>query len=292
MSSTGAFVLPAGVSLSVDDGRVSIEHSGDVVIEAAPEGGLGTIRAAGAVTIRATELIELRGIEAGGAVSLSGPITATSVVGRGIELAARGPFKIDVLKARGTVAIGKVKIEASVVAAEAVTIDDGARGRATAIHSNADVGAHKLKGGFSLNEFVDLMPGGAELLAAHGIDVPEETEDEDLDESVLDTAPEEPEPEPQAEATVVPPPPSAPGEVVDGVGEAVAKILAAYAGSDLPPPIQRLVALVEAGDYAELKGSINGIWSALLKYHQQTGLYISNAVTHMFQTIQLLMRKV
>ena len=75
------------------------------------------------------------------------------------------------------------------------------------------------------------------------------------------------------------------------VADALDKIRSSY-DDDVPPPIARLGALVDGGDYAGLKVEINTIWSDLLKHHQQTGLYISNTVTHMFQTIQLLMRKV
>ena len=73
---------------------------------------------------------------------------------------------------------------------------------------------------------------------------------------------------------------------------ALDKIEKAYGASDVPPPVVFLKSLVDEGRYDYVKVQINSIWSDLLKYHQKKGLYISNAVTHQFQQIQMAMRKI
>jgi len=73
---------------------------------------------------------------------------------------------------------------------------------------------------------------------------------------------------------------------------ALGKIEEAYNKEDVPPPVVFLKSLVEEGRLDYVKVQINSIWSDLLKYHQKKGLYISNAVTHQFQQIQMAKRKI
>ena len=72
---------------------------------------------------------------------------------------------------------------------------------------------------------------------------------------------------------------------------ALAKIDEAYADKEIPPPVVFLTSLVDEKRFDYIKTQINSIWSDLLKYHQKKGLYISNAVTHQFQQIQMAMRR-
>ena len=304
MANSGAFVLPAGVKLSLAGDTLSIENAGDIVIEGAPAQKLGSLTSTGGdVVLALPGAVRLQSIQAGaGKVTVSGKVQVDVITARDVDFPS-GTLKVGVIKASGAVTLSGSKVEANVVVADTVTVDPGLKGRATAVQSNNELGPHKLKGGFSLSEFVDLMPNGAELLEEHDIAVPEDDDDDDDDDDDEedeeedardgpdeDTAADEVAPTP-VEALAVVAEPSLDPEVADQVGEALEKIRAAYE-DDFPPPIERLGALIDDGDFEALKGEINTIWSDLLKHHQQTGLYISNTVTHMFQTIQLLMRKV
>ena len=298
MASNGAFVLPAGVKLSLDGDALSIENPGDIVIEGLPAQKLKTLRSGGDVVLTPPKPVSLDSIHAtSGTVTIKGKVTVGFIEANDVDFAG-GTLKAKVIKAAGQAVFSGTRLEADVVVAAAVDISPDLKGRATAIQSDNELGAHKLKGGFDLAEFVSLMPGGAELLEAHGIEVPEvdddddedEDEDEDEDDEEDEDEDDEPRAGPESEAAAVEADPID-GEVLGQVEEALAKIESAYEG-ELPPPIALLGQLVSDGDFVGLKMQINTIWSDLLKHHQQTGLYISNTVTHMFQTIQLLMRKV
>ena len=76
------------------------------------------------------------------------------------------------------------------------------------------------------------------------------------------------------------------------VSGALDKIEESYTSGDTPPPVVFLRSLIDEQRMVYLKSQINSIWSDLLKYHQKKGLYISNAVTHQFQQIQMAMRKI
>jgi len=75
------------------------------------------------------------------------------------------------------------------------------------------------------------------------------------------------------------------------LSRALDKIDEAYADSEIPPPVVFLKSLVAEQRFDYIKTQINSMWSDLLKYHQKKGLYISNAVTHQFQQIQMAMRR-
>jgi hypothetical protein len=76
------------------------------------------------------------------------------------------------------------------------------------------------------------------------------------------------------------------------VSGALDKIQESYTSGDAPPPVVFLRSLIDERRMTYVKAQINSIWSDLLKYHQKKGLYISNAVTHQFQQIQMAMRKI
>lgn len=54
----------------------------------------------------------------------------------------------------------------------------------------------------------------------------------------------------------------------------------------VPPPVQRLVQLVDAGEYASAKGQLTAIWNQLIQYHKETKLPFAVKTTQMFQSIQ------
>lgn len=54
----------------------------------------------------------------------------------------------------------------------------------------------------------------------------------------------------------------------------------------VPPPVQRLVQLVDAGEYASVKGQLTAIWNQLIQYHKESKLPFAVKTTQMFQSIQ------
>lgn len=73
--------------------------------------------------------------------------------------------------------------------------------------------------------------------------------------------------------------------------EAVAKIVEAYSGSELPPAVERLRSMAEGREYDRIRGEITNIWSELLKFHQKKGLRIQHQVTTMFNAVNALVKK-
>ena len=307
MSDHGAFVLPAGVRLSLDGDALSIENVGDIVIEGAPAQTLHRLTSeSGNITLAPPHAIALSSISApGGSVSISGKVTVESIEAARVDFSS-GTLKATVVKASESIAVHGARIEATVLVAPEIEIGPNVKGSAMAVQSENELGPHKLKGGFSLAEFATMMPNGGELLEEHGVEVPEDDDDDDDDDdedepggpgegpptSDVDTAPagalaaaDEVDDDDEPDDGV-------PDEVRDGIAEALEKIRTAYDEGEIPPPIVLLGQLVADDDFATLKVQINSMWSDLLKYHQKTGKYISNTVTHMFQTVQLLLRKV
>lgn len=301
MSSQGAFVLPAGVRLSLDGDALSIANPGDIVIEGAPAQRLDRLSSdAGSITLATSEPLKVGSISApSGTVTIGGRVTVDSIEATRVDFGA-GTLKAKLIKASEAISVHGKRLEASVLVAPSVDVGADVKGSAMAIQCDNELGAHKLKGGFSLAEFATMMPGGAELLESFGVEVPDEDEDEDEDDDDdqaaakgpappgedEDDAPAEDEDEDDDDGE----PGAVPDEVSAGIAEALEKIQAAYDG-DVPPPVALFGQLVAAGDYASLKVQINSLWSDLLKHHQKSGLYISNTVTRMFQTVQLLLRK-
>lgn len=213
MADSTAFVLPAGVQFQLDGNDLSVTNAGDVVIQGNPTQTLKTLRSeSGSIHLRPEAALSVERLEApGGSVVINGKVTAKTIAAKNVQFEG-GSLKCDVVKASGSIDLGAGKIEVSVLVADSVVIDSKAKGRATAISSRAEPGPHKLKGGFSLAEFVDLMPGGADLLESHGIEVPDEDDEDDEDDeeggeddSDPDAAPEpattpaNPEPSPEAQ---------------------------------------------------------------------------------------------
>ncbi len=226
MSKSGAFVLPPGLRVNLEEEALYIHNTGDILIESPPEQPLHTLSSAdGDVTLAPGGPVSLQAITApNGTVTLAGNVTVDSVVAkhirfengllkanalRALESVAlagtrvdvesvvakqirfeNGRLKASVIRATESVALAGTRVDAHVVVAPEVEITGSVKGRATAISSRNELGPHKLKGGFSLSEFVDLLPIGREILERHGIEVP--TEDDEDDEEVEEApAPQE-----------------------------------------------------------------------------------------------------
>ncbi len=176
----GSFVLPAGVHLSVESRGLCIENRGNIVIEGAPAQPLHSLVSSdGDVILRPPDETELSHVVAlNGRVVLEGKVSMSYVHADTVEFTS-GSLRVDVVKANSTVILKGQKLEANVIVAPRVEVSEKTKGRATAIACTNDIGPHKLRGGFTLAEFVSLMPAGAETLAAHGIEVSEDEEDDD-----------------------------------------------------------------------------------------------------------------
>ncbi len=295
----GAFVLPAGVNLTLDGGDLSIENPGDIVIEGTPAQPLkNLVSTGGNVVLTPSEAVTVGEIKAEGTVRVAGKVTAGSITGARIEFES-GTLKVEVLNASESIQLSGKKLEAQVVIGGEVEISSSLKGRATAIQSDNELGPHKLKGGFSLAEFVDIMPGGADLLAKHGIDVPEgddEDDDEDpaapggdaADDSGAEVAEEELVAVADDEGQV-----GIPAEVQTEIEDSYLKIVEAYGDSDPPPPVQLVGKMVEDAELSDLKLQINGIWADLIKFHAvNKDQRMPNKLGPLFEGMQLALRRI
>jgi hypothetical protein len=300
-----AFVLPSGVELTLDGGDLSVRHSGDIIIEGTPTQGLGDlVSTAGDIVLMPDKAVQLSSITAAGTVRLSGKVSATSITGKRIEFEA-GTLKVEVLNASESIQLSGKKLEAQVVVAPQVDISSSLKGRATAIECGNELGAHKLKGGFSLAEYVELMPGGADLLKKHGIEVPEsdDDDDDDDDDDEDDEAPGGDEDARDAgaddsgeelvavaddEGSV-----AIPEEIQSEIEESYLRIMDAYGDADPPPPVQLVGKMVEAEDLGDLKLQINAIWADLIKFHAiNKGRRMPNKLGPLFEGMQLALRRI
>jgi len=240
----GALVLPAGVALHIEEGALSIEHEGDIVIEGVPAQPLHTLTSAkGDVKLCCPEALSLKKVSAPeGTVSVTGQVHMQSIEAKDVSF-SDGTLKISVVNAAKTINLSGSKIEADVILAPKVDIASGLKGRASAIECDNEIGPHKLRGGFNLGEFVSLMPTGAAILRAHGIAVPateDEFAEEDDEPEPAAAAPaspyEETEPEP-AEVSSEPELPTVEAKaILLDTAEADTSIDAASAADEFPPP--------------------------------------------------------
>jgi hypothetical protein len=205
MATKGALILPAGVALHIEEGALSIKHQGDIIIEGVPAQPLHTLTSEkGDVKLSCPDALNLTKVSApAGTVSVTGKVSMQSIEAKAVDFSG-GSLKISVINAGKSINLNGSKIEADVILAPKVDIAAGLKGRASAIECGNEIGPHKLRGGFNLGEFVSLMPTGAAILRAHGIEVPsseEESADEDDEPEPAGVATEA-QPEPDHDETV------------------------------------------------------------------------------------------
>lgn len=63
------------------------------------------------------------------------------------------------------------------------------------------------------------------------------------------------------------------------------RMLAAY-DDEVPPPLQKMVDLIKAGDYETVKSDHNLLWTELVQYHRDTGIPLTPRVSNNFRTIR------
>ncbi len=98
-----------------------------------------------------------------------------------------------------------------------------------------------------------------------------------------------PEIEVEASVDVVPSRPVHPSHAQ--VEKAVARVLEAYAGAELPPAVERLNTLVSQHAYDTIRTEIATIWQELLRFHHKKGLRMPTAVTTTFNTVNSIVKK-
>ena len=322
----GTAVFPAGMVLRLEDNGAVVGNQGDVVIEGDISKSLGTIKRVfseqGSVEISAPSFKADQIEAASGEVLLRGTVKARKITGGAVR-STGGKLTSQVIIAEREVELTGKSIKVELVVAPKVGFGSDTKGRATAVECDNEIGASKVRGRLSLVDYVEIVAGAKQTLEENGIPIPESDDDEEDDEDESfggGTDPPGAEPEDPAapddlsgefEPEDLPAPDAAdpPSEEAEASGgdigltgkdleefvgmltKALDKIEDAYTESEVPPPVVFLESLVSEGRYEYIRAQINSIWSDLLKYHQKKGLYISNAVTHQFQQIQMAMRR-
>ncbi len=336
----GTAVFPAGLILRLEDDGVVLGNKGDVVIEGDLSGSLGKIKhvfsEGGSLTVSAPEFAADRIEALEGDVSIKGNVKANRIKGK--KVSSEGKVVSQVILADTEIDLQGKSVKADVVMAPQVSFGAETKGRVTAVECDNDLGPSKVKGRFSLADYVDMVANAAEILTANDIPVPESDDDDEEDEedepeenatappeggadedaaveeaaaelgeellqsqddlaedvedlAEEDEAPAEAEPPAEDEAPESSLSEAEAKELSEQLEKALEKINEAYQKGEVPPPIVFLQSLVAEKRFDYIKMQINSIWSDLLKYHQKKGLYISNSVTHQFQQIQMLMRR-
>lgn len=229
MSEKRTFVLPSGLTLSVEDGSLSLEFDGDVVLEDTLGHALGSVKAGGdldvgvavsGATLSAGGKLVLRGAAAGGSLSagsdlhIQGPANdATLTAGGELVIdgdvdevtmqAARveirgGSVKAKAISASETISIGDAKLTVDVLQAPRISLGAGATGRVTVIDARVEPGPSKIKGGFSLQDYEEMFGDAATFLEERGLTPLGEGDVPSAPASVVVTP--DPEPEPEIEA--------------------------------------------------------------------------------------------
>jgi len=320
------FVLPAG--LEIDFGEtLSIGYDGDITLEQSFDRPLGDVFAGGDLVVK---LATVSGaLKAGGRLTIEGKIDAQSLHGHEVIL-GKQDVKCRAISADDRIVIGAAKLAVDIIIAPEIVIDPKASGRVTVIESRNEVGQTKIKGGFSLKEYGEVVGDPAQFLAERGVrpldgeppgkaptpaaeDEEEEPEPEPEEEAVAEP---EPEPEPEDEAASpanghaagpdedVSDPLSLSVEDLEPVAEvqeedelhpklmdAVKLIAACYEGKETPPAVGQLKELVEARDYDRLRENITEVWNGLLGFHQKKGIRPHHQVTHAFNVIHGLVQQ-
>ncbi len=202
MAKAEAFVLPAGILLTLDADGLSIEHAGDVVLNndlgrklkrisstagnvtlnidctageiLAPKGSVvanGRLDArrvaAGSMVLKGATTAE--DLESPGSIDIDGKeLEVTNVRGGDVAIAAKS-VKAKVVHGTSSVTVGPVKITADIVMAPEVQVDPKCTGKVTVIEARNDVAAPGIKGGLSLEDLEDAFGNSAQFLSERGL---------------------------------------------------------------------------------------------------------------------------
>lgn len=158
-------VIPSGFQVESAEEGFSIANTGDVVLRGQVAFPLRHLTSRqGSVVLQGQEAVHIHRIEApNGDIRVSGNLTAQTLVARRIIMLG------GILTARQVVATEEIwlsgdNLQADMVMAPRVDIDPKLKGRATVLESKNDLGPKQLKGGFRLDEYIEIFPGGRDLL--------------------------------------------------------------------------------------------------------------------------------
>ncbi len=320
-----AFVLPADLGLSLDDGMFNLTHDGDVTLEQTFGKEIGTIHAKGDLTLRLP--LTTGNLRADGTLMIDGNIEGEVIRGREVHLnGARITARS--ISATEKIVIGPTRLKVDIIIAPEIVIHPKSTGRVTVIESHNELEPTRVRGGYSLSEYEEDFGDGTAFLEQRGVsrlsgtmppetgDLPlEETEEaeplvEDIHElgqyvepitdsgrgGDSDAAPEETEEDPPSLPSADRVPLDEPPEVVlatlppdeDPLQLRLTQAMNRIVtcyGDEVPPPVVRLKELVDNRDYDELRGAITSAWTGLLGYHQKEGIRPHHQVTHAFNVI-------
>jgi len=202
MAKAEAFVLPAGILLTLDADGLSIEHAGDVVLNndlgrtlkrisstsgnvtlnidctageiLAPKGSVVANGRLDARRVAAASMV-LKGattaedLESPGSIDIDGKqLDVTNIRGGDVAIAAK-VVKAKVVHGTSSVTVGPVKITADIVMAPEVQVDPKCTGKVTVIEARNEVAANGIKGGLSLEDLEDAFGNSAQFLSERGL---------------------------------------------------------------------------------------------------------------------------
>jgi hypothetical protein len=280
--------LPEGLELALEGESLSVRYDGDVHLNTTLGRTLGHVEATGDVVV---ELDRITGtIIAGGRLVIRGNVAAERLSGRTVEL-GREKIRCRAISATEKILVGPASLKVDALIAPEIVLDPNAYGRVTVIESHNERGATKVKGGFSIADYEDMIGNADEFLASRGLSrlaaqdssppaaASREPVDDPVSLSVDDIEPFEDSSATQAIA-------GSGNSALDArLDDAVGRIVSCYVGSDLPPPVAELQSLIARRDYGALGGRITDVWNALLSHHQEKGIRPHHQVTHAFNVI-------
>ena len=199
-----AFVLPEGLDLEITDGTLAIRFEGDVRLENNLGREIDEIIASGNVDLK---LDTVQGtISAGEKLTVEGAVDGVLLQGRNVVL-GNDPITCTAISATESITIGAAKLTVDCIIAPQIDLDPKASGRVTVIESHNERGATKIKGGFSVSDYDDMIGNAVEFLAERGLEALRDGPPPAQDETD-DALPEEEEEEDEAEDE------DAPGDVL------------------------------------------------------------------------------
>lgn len=278
-----------------------------------------TITLHGSVTadeIDASAMAELRG------TIVAGRIAAESVLADGPSLTAR------VIEGRRSIRVGRGRVLSDILIAPNVLLDPSATGKVKVVESLNDLGAHAVRGCLRLSDLEDMGGNAASFLSERGLkplapapEVPTLVPPPAAPVAPPPAAPVAAPPKPQAappavsaesptvaftrrslaeadlrtldgEVTPEQPDEAAPLDPVqEEINQILGRILACYAGGEIPPAVADLRDWVGRRDYGAVRDGITSAWNQLLKFHQKQGMRIQPQVTTNFNQLNSLVRK-
>lgn len=300
-----ALIIPEGARFEANTQGWIVSNSGDVRLLGAPALPLYRVSSEeGDVDLVAHSPLSLDRIAApSGTVTIRGPITVHSIYAQKVHF-VEGQLSVRSLVAESTIQLDGEHLQADMVVAPQVGLNKDTKGRATVIQSKNELGATQLKGGFRMDDYLELFPNGQEQINQYadvksrmerwdGGQAPDDeplvltqpiaTQD-DVDQQVeslldndgegaIEVLAEEPDDD----------------ELFDELSDRIAKVLACYTDSEVPPQVSQIDKMIQTRQFSGLRKQINGLYSELIRYHRKERLNIHNAVASNIKDIRQLL---